>query len=412
MAHTRVSPLAAEADQTVIDLVRPAPRSMPTGKIVRTAFIQEIVPNYREPFFRGLARSAGVELTVFSALADGEEGFENAADAPHFAWRKLDRRVTRARGARLVRLRHLIRSVLQFRPDVVISVGNKGFLQNHLLLLLKRVQGYRMYLLQHAHEYRDASRNFRLLEWLYFRYYLLPLLDGVILYTEHERQRLIARGVSPGKLWFTNNTLDVEAIRRTRASVTRAEGQRIRSQFGITDGPALVFLGRLVRGKQVEVLFEYLGRVRQRVPTAQMIVVGDGPLHRELSERLSGVPGAVLTGAIYDECVIAALMQVARAVFLPGYSGLTVNHAFAYGVPFVTLRSAAHKPEIDYVRHGENGYLLDSKDVEANVKVLCALLTDDALYARMSRTAEETAAGLTMSSMVDNVARVIAGRIR
>ena len=383
----------------------------PRGPI-RTAFVQEIVPSYRQPFFQGLARTPGVELVVFAGAADPGDGFVDAvADESSFVWKRLPRLTTKIRTSQLVRLRGLVGEVLKLRPEVVISVGNKGFLQNHVLLLLKRLAGYRMYLLQHAHEYRAASRRFRALEWLYFRRYLLPLLDGVILYTEHERQRLIDRGVDPKKLWFTNNTLSIEEIERVRESLTPHDAEEIRSKLGIRNDPAIVFLGRLVRGKQVEVLFDYFARIRDRVPHAQLIVVGDGPLRRELSARIKPGAGIVMTGAIYDERQIAALMQPARVVFLPGYSGLTVNHAFAYGVPFVTLRSPAHKPEIDYVRPGENGYLLEPDDVGSNVDILCALLTDDALFARLARSAQMTAERLTMKAMVDNVAGVIMGRL-
>lgn len=403
--------LVGDGDQDSSGVASTKPQHIvETRRPLRTAFIQEIVPSYRQPFFEGLGRADGVELTVFAGEADVAEGFLGASENDtSFAWQKLERRLTKLRGSRLVRLRGLLMCLVRLRPDVVISVGNKGFVQNHLLLLLKRVAGFRMYLLQHAFEYRAASRRFRTLEWLYFRRYLLPLVDGVILYTEYERERLIQRGVNPKKLWFTNNTLDIEGIAKIRQGLQPAEAEDIRSRLGVRSAPSIVFLGRLVRGKQVELLLEYFDRIRARVPNAQLIVVGDGPLRRELTERWTDSPSVVLTGGIYDELVIASLMQVARAVFLPGYSGLTVNHAFAYGVPFVTLRSPAHKPEIDYVCHGVNGYLLEPDDVATNVSVLSALLTDDVLFAQMSRAAHATASRLTMKAMVDNVASVITG---
>ena len=412
MARTEVERLNTNEDSPPADHdVEPSRYRSAASSSVRTAFIQEIVPSYREPFFSRLAQADNVDLVVLSADADSEEGFLNAPIAGSYASRKLRRRITSIRGSRFVRLQRLVREVLGLRPDVVISVGNKGFLQNHVLLLLKRILGYRIYLLQHAYEYRVASRRFRTVEWLYTRYYLLPLVDGLIVYTQYERQRLIDRGVSPKKLWFTNNTLDIEEIRRVRDRLARSEAADIRRQLSVAEAPSIVFLGRLVRGKQVEVLLDYFARIRVLVPAAQLIIIGDGPLRQELNDRSVGSPGVVLTGAIYDERIIAAIMQTARAVFLPGYSGLSVNHAFAYGIPFVTLRSCAHKPEIDYVTHGENGYILEPDDVETNVEIMCALLTNEALFARMSRSAAITASRLTMQSMVENVAGVITSRL-
>src|SRR2546430_12190375 len=43
--------------------------------LVKTVFVQEIVPSYRIPFFAGLAAFPGIELTVISGAVRRDEGF-------------------------------------------------------------------------------------------------------------------------------------------------------------------------------------------------------------------------------------------------------------------------------------------------------------------------------------------------
>lgn len=56
-------------------------------------------------------------------------------------------------------------------------------------------------------------------------------------------------------------------------------------------------------------------------------------------------------------------------VFIPGHSGLSVNHAFSYGRAYFTIGGKDHGPEIEYIKHGINGGILGS-DMEKNIQEL------------------------------------------
>jgi glycosyltransferase involved in cell wall biosynthesis len=99
--------------------------------------------------------------------------------------------------------------------------------------------------------------------------------------------------------------------------------------------PTLVFLGRLVAMKRPEAAIEALGLVQQHVPSAQLWVVGDGPLaaslRREAPARVS------FLGRIADD---ELRERLARAHVLLATSiregwGLNVSEAAACGTPAI-----------------------------------------------------------------------------
>ncbi len=55
-----------------------------------------------------------------------------------------------------------------------------------------------------------------------------------------------------------------------------------------------------------------------------------------------------------------------------------MNHAFPYGMLFVTYAQREHKPEIGYLVPGENGLMLERNQTKANTDLMVRLLTDDA----------------------------------
>ncbi|WP_286878728.1 glycosyltransferase family 4 protein [Methanoculleus sp. UBA413] len=123
----------------------------------------------------------------------------------------------------------------------------------------------------------------------------------------------------------------------------------------------VIFTGRLIREKNVDVLLRALVPVREEVPDLRALVVGDGP-ERPALERLArdlGLAGAVrFTGFLprYDD-VIAA-MKASRVFVLPSTRegfGIAALEAMACGLPVVTADHPGNAAG-DLVVEGVNGY--------------------------------------------------------
>ena len=64
-------------------------------------------------------------------------------------------------------------------------------------------------------------------------------------------------------------------------------------------------------------------------------------------------------------------------VFIPGHSGLSINHAFSYGRPYFTIETDGHGPEIAYIETGINGFLLGSNKTKNLYMIEKYLLNDN-----------------------------------
>jgi glycosyltransferase involved in cell wall biosynthesis len=94
----------------------------------------------------------------------------------------------------------------------------------------------------------------------------------------------------------------------------------LRARWGVSDAPALLYVGRLAPEKNVELALRAYESARRFVPAARMIVVGDGPLRGRVEAAVASVVAATVNRAkrlifIMFPCArgsISAPMQVVR----------------------------------------------------------------------------------------------------
>jgi colanic acid/amylovoran biosynthesis glycosyltransferase len=155
---------------------------------------------------------------------------------------------------------------------------------------------------------------------------------------------------------------------------------------GLENREGIVFLGRLVPVKGIEILLEALRRIPDP-PT--LYILGDGPLRADLETRAHGLP-VVFEGRIALQDVPARLER-ARLLAAPSRSEGFPNavlEAYERGVPAVAADVGGIH---EVVRQGETGFLIPPGDPDALARRITTILTDDGLWRRMSRAAREAA---------------------
>ncbi|WP_214083852.1 glycosyltransferase [Methanoculleus sp.] len=137
--------------------------------------------------------------------------------------------------------------------------------------------------------------------------------------------------------------------------------ERIAAVAPAAEGSDVVFTGRLIREKNVDVLLRALVPVRKEIPDLRALVVGDGP-ERPALERLArdlGLAGAVtFTGFLPDHDSVVAAMKASRVFVLPSTRegfGIAALEAMACGLPVVTTDHPGNAAG-DLVQEGVNGY--------------------------------------------------------
>jgi glycosyltransferase involved in cell wall biosynthesis len=161
---------------------------------------------------------------------------------------------------------------------------------------------------------------------------------------------------------------------------------------GDADHPTIVYLGRLVPHKRVELLLDAAAELRAEVPELRVQVVGTGPWETRLRAHaeLVGVADITEFTGWVDEPTKGRLLARAWVLALPSVTegwGLAVMEAGACGTPSVAFRVGGLGESIV---DGVTGLLVD--DPGGLPGALRSLLTNEDLRARLGREARSHAA--------------------
>ena len=159
--------------------------------------------------------------------------------------------------------------------------------------------------------------------------------------------------------------------------------------------PLVVAVGRLVPVKRYDVLIRTMAEVHDRVPDAELCIIGEG-YERDALEQLVRSLGAGeyvrLAGHLSDAEVVDAYRRawvVASASSREGW-GMSITEAAACGTPAVATRIAGH---VDAIDEGESGLLAD--DPRQLADHIADVLTDDVLRKQLAEGALARAASFT-----------------
>ncbi|MEA5444048.1 glycosyltransferase family 4 protein [Cyanobium gracile] len=137
--------------------------------------------------------------------------------------------------------------------------------------------------------------------------------------------------------------------------------------------------------KRVGDLITAFQSVHQRLPSARLVVIGDGPEHRalqELVQRLELGAAVQLLGALADDGEVRDWYRRSAVFCLPSIQegfGIVFLEAMASGLPVVSTTATAI-PEV--VPHGRSGLLVQPRDPAALAEAILKLLTNPELQAR------------------------------
>lgn len=197
-----------------------------------------------------------------------------------------------------------------------------------------------------------------------------------------ERRRSIPNGVDTDR--FQPAT---PALRRQR-----------RRELALPDAPTVVYCGRLVAEKQVDLLLDAWKGIQQSQPGASLVIVGAGPESAKLA-RLAG-RGVQLAGEQVD---VLPYLQAADVFALPSATeGLSnaLLEAMAVGLPVVATRVGG---TTDVVVDGVSGRLVAPGDRDALREVLGSVLSDPARAGLGARARECVVDAYALPSVADRL---------
>lgn len=379
---------------------------------MRVAVVQPWLGHYRRPLYDLLGAQPGVELTVCAADARPPE----CAPGPGDSWRFVAEPIRERRilaGRRTFNFRYQPAQLAVMRReafDLVVLTWDVSIWSVWPAMLKARARGMPVVLWGHGYSLhgggvRDVVRNF-----------LGRRGRAIMVYTEAGREKMTKEfGYDRSRVFVAQNALDQRAIRRARAWWGERPGElrEFQREKGLDPAQTIIHVSRLIPEKNPAPLIRGMALLREappgarpgKRPGARLVIVGDGPTRPDL-ERLAAELGVanrvIFAGSIYDERRLAAWMLSATLMCYPFSAGLSLLHAFGYGLPVTTGdREGAHNPEIEALRDGESGLVYrvartpqaedDPASIEAMVGAWARLMDDPGLRARLAARAEHLA---------------------
>ena len=222
----------------------------------------------------------------------------------------------------------------------------------------------------HAVEHLEGSRPKRTV--------VNSLVDAVIVLNSDDRRELIEMGVS-STLRMIPNGVDIERLRPGSLSDETAKS-------------TVVFAGRLIPSKGVDVLLESWQTVQSQVgDSLDLFIVGDGN-ERKLLERQATVLNlhrVHFTGVVENIQSYMGAAMVCVCPSRPGQEGISnvLLEAMALGRPIVASNVAGTR---DVLVDGQNGLLVQPESPESMASHILKLLGDVHLRERLGTAARAT----------------------
>ncbi len=192
-------------------------------------------------------------------------------------------------------------------------------------------------------------------------------------------------GVNANQLHLIANGVDTDRFRPLRI----ARGP-IRTRFGIPDAACVVgFVGRLSWEKGPDVFLRTALAVRQLMPEAHFVLVGEGPMRDQLQgfiEQFHLGAHVHLAGTHHDMPAVFGEFDVMLLTSHSEAMPLALMEAMASGLPVVATKVGG---VADLVQHEFTGWLANSGDHDALAARVVDLLADASLRSGAGRAGRE-----------------------
>jgi 1,2-diacylglycerol 3-alpha-glucosyltransferase len=167
--------------------------------------------------------------------------------------------------------------------------------------------------------------------------------------------------------------------------VSQAVKRRLRTELRL-HGPTIVYAGRLGSEKNIDPILHALALLKQRVPSAQLVIAGHGSQERHLRalvQRIGLEPNVRFVGTL-PKSSLAELFQASDVFVTMSTSetqGMALLQAMACGIPVIGANARA-LPE--YIAN-DRGFLVEASDVASLAERLADLFGHSDMRSRLGR---------------------------
>jgi glycosyltransferase involved in cell wall biosynthesis len=272
--------------------------------------------------------------------------------------------------------------------DVLVVCGDLHYLSNLPLIARARMRG--VSILWWSHHASAGANPVRVALRLALA---KRLSDCFLAYTESGVKYLADKGFREDRLFALGNTIDITSIDREVVKWDDASLDEFRTQAGVRQSRILLFCSVLNPKTRLEQAIHALSLLEDS--NAILVVIGDGPMRKtyeNVSAQYSVARRIRWLGDIRSQSQLAPWFLSASLFVYPGVIGLSLLHAFAYGLPVITHDNVKnHMPEIEALIPGVNGATFSEDSPLSLSTVISECLNNDSLLKALSKGAWNTA---------------------
>lgn len=353
--------------------------------------IQNIIPNYREPVFRKLAKK--LDLTVFYSSLSSKARSRSFVQKNKFTDFKtvlLPSLNFRNRVYQFTFLKHIVMK----RPDAVIA-QNFGHLDMLLALLLCRILVVDFYWWRGGVPYIDKDEPLKGIVSKLFgekdpRMLISKLATGMFVYTKYAKTYFEHKGFKC-KIVVTPNSPDTNNFLRLKRKFQENPDllNDFKNRFSPNGEYVILLVGRLDKTRRTSDLIQAYQNIMLECPNVSLVIVGDGserPKNEQEVQKL-GLNNVYFEGAIYDDELLAKYYMVSDFFITPGVASMAIKIAMLFGIPVIT---ADYGLEVHVIKNSINGYVYPIGEFKQISNLVKHLINDRQSYARISSNAIET----------------------
>ncbi len=324
--------------------------------------VQPVIPHYRVPFFKSLIT---VNKNINFYASDVDDIGVESVNKKIFNYIYLGEICNFFGIIWQVNIFKVVKKLE--KDDILIINGNPRYLSNLALMLAARIVGCKLVWWGQGW----SSKTSRLT--LYIRSFLMKFVDVVLLYTDKEKELFQNLSIRH-KLYSLNNGLDNTEIKK-----------HVLSYLPDKRDNSILFIGRLTNKSRLEILIKALASIDKNIA---LNVIGNGPnfdAYRGLAIELGLENRVSFFGAITNEEEIANIANSSKIFVYPGDVGLSLIHAFNYGLPAIVHSSTSqHMPEISCFTSGGTGEFFEINNIASLSNAIESLMNSNVELIRYS----------------------------
>ena len=285
--------------------------------------------------------------------------------------------------------------------DLVIIYQENKILENYPLQLYYLLGGKKVAFFGHGKTPPYSPSQGFLDRWKRF---WIPKVHWWFAYTEGVADIVAETGFPRERITVFNNSIDTSAILQEMDTVAVSDLDEVRKELNINSENIGIYIGGMYKNKRLDFLIDAALLIREKVPDFELLLIGageDAPIAETAAKKHEFIHYLGPKFGIEK----TKLAMISKVFLMPGLVGLAIIDAFAYKLPMVTTSVDYHSPEIDYLKDGVNGVIVDEHDSPlAYANAVLELLKGDSFRDKIIAQSQEDAKYYTIENMADRFA--------